>query len=833
MQKTKQFISDNWQLLFWPVVALLVFLPTFGTYTVLPSPDSAPFYPSTYKINRFVQLIEEAPSFSIGDILEFILPPLFRHDFGYWLAVVASALGGYWLMRERGAPKTAAALAGGAYAFAGYSFTLVSAGHRSYFSMMPYIPCTFAFLLHAMRRQDLLAYALAAATAAWTFRWGPDIGPQFLVVAALYALWLLATNAARRPLRERARHFLAGCAIAFAAFALVAAPSIYRTVTSTLTWRKQQIAESSGTALTASAPATEKPVEGAAKTTGEATKAREQWIFATNWSLPPEETIEFVAPGILGTWTGDRERPYWGRLGRSEGWDPARPGTGGFFNFRQHIVYLGSIPVALALFAVAAFVAARRRRGDASAEAAAGGDMPAYLSDAPFWAIVGLVALLLAFGRYAPFYRFFYAIPYMSYLRAPVKFMRLVEFATAILAGSGLAALMARDGSRRLRAGFAYAALAATAASVLYALHVNASADTFAAILGKLGARQLMRPMTQHAVHALWHAILGFGLVSVLAFALAKGKCRGQTAAAVLLVALAADIFIATRPFMFTVDKTLSYKQNIVTAAVREKVPPTEVPIIAVVGVQQLPEWFTESLSLNGIRRLPYTDVDNNAFIERSKGDIAAMCLENGARHLMIPATLSRAIDRRDLGHSFFFNIGQSGLTRVNAPTQNSFELLRVTHFRPYCTFHEVWAYADEPDWMAKVAEGRALVIGRDIPCPNTAEKDEAVRADITSRRYQNGRFFTEVETDFDKEGILLVLERMSSKFSLWVDGEPAEAIPAGYAHYMGVHLKPGHHTVKIGKPLPWRIPALAFATFLLVMAGVAVFARRAARNQE
>jgi hypothetical protein len=73
----------------------------------------------------------------------------------------------------------------------------------------------------------------------------------------------------------------------------------------------------------------------------------------------------------------------------------------------------------------------------------------------------------------------------------------------------------------------------------------------------------------------------------------------------------------------------------------------------------------------------------------------------------------------------------------------------------------------------------------------------------------------------------------MSSKFSLWVDGEPAEAIPAGYAHYMGVHLKPGHHTVKIGKPLPWRIPTLAFATFLLVMAGVAVFARRAARNQE
>ena len=85
----------------------------------------------------------------------------------------------------------------------------------------------------------------------------------------------------------------------------------------------------------------------------EATKKQEQWIFATNWSLPPEETIEFVAPGIFGTWTGDRNHPYWGRLGRSAGWDVAHPDRGGFFNFRQHLVYLGSIPLALALFAVA------------------------------------------------------------------------------------------------------------------------------------------------------------------------------------------------------------------------------------------------------------------------------------------------------------------------------------------------------------------------------------------------------------------------------------------------------------------------------------------------
>ncbi len=834
MHKFKTFFANHWQLFFWPLFASLLFIPTCGTYTVLPSPDSAPFYPRTYVMDRLVNLLAESPSVSLDDILELLLPPLFRHDFSYWLSVVATALGGYWFMRERNAPKTASAFAGGAFAFAGYSFTLISAGHRAYFTMTPYVVATFAFLVHAVRREDLLAYALAAATAAWAFRFGPDVGPQFLVVAALYAIWLFASNAASRPIRERTRTFLIGVGCALVSFALVASPSLVHTLTTTLAWRQKQIEDSSGTALTATGGEAEvaakkteseagsEAADSAAKKDDEAVKAQEQWIFATNWSLPPEETIEFIAPGIFGTWSGDREHPYWGRLGRSAAWDEAHPNRGGFFNFRQHLVYLGAIPIALALFAVAAYTVSRRKSATDN-----GVEKPAYLADAPFWLAVGIVALLLAFGRHAPFYRLFYAIPYMSYLRAPVKFMRLVEFAVAILSGSGLAALMADNCNRTLRRGLGFAAAAAAAACALYAMHVNASANTFAAILGRLGAAQLMRPMALHAVRALWHGILGFALVAALAFALAKGVLRGRTAAAVLLVALAIDVAISTRPFMFTVDKSLSYKPNIVTTAVREALPPTEVPIVAVLGVQSLPEWFTDSLSLNGIRRQPYGDVDNNAFLAHSKGNIAAMCLENGARHLMIPATLSRSINRADLGHVLFFNFGATGLTTAKTPSQTSFELLRVMHFRPYCTFHEVWTYSNEADWMAKVARGGALVIGKDIPCPNVADKVGDHPASVNSRRYQKGRFFTEVETDYDAEGILLVLERMASNLSLWVDGEPAEAVPAGYAHYMGVHLTPGHHTVKIGKPMPWRLPAFSLAVLVLVAVGGVVFARR------
>ena len=826
MHKFKSFFAAHWQLLFWPLFALLLFIPTWGKYIVLPSPDSAPFYPRTYVIDRFVNLLAESTSLSLDDVLELVLPPLFRHDFSYWLSVVATALGGYWLMRERSAPKSASAFAGGAFAFAGYSFTLISAGHRAYFIMTPYIVATFAFLVHGVRREDLLAYALAAATAAWAFRFGPDIGPQFLVVAALYSIWLFAINSKGKTLRERTRPFLVGVGCALVSFALVASPSIVHTLTETLAWRQKQIAESSGTALTSSgseaeAEAKKAGVEAEQKD-DEATKKQEQWIFATNWSLPPEETIEFVAPGIFGTWTGDRNHPYWGRLGRSAGWNEAHPDRGGFFNFRQHLVYLGSIPLALALFAVAAYFSSRRKHATDKVE-----EEPAYLADTPFWLAVGVVALLLAFGRYAPFYRLFYSIPYMSYLRAPVKFMRLVEFAVAILAGSGLAALMADNCKRSLRRGLGFAAIGAAALCAIYAMHVNASANTFAAILGRLGASPLMRPMALHAVRSLWHAILGFGLVAGLAFALAKGVLRGRTAAAVLLVALAIDIAVATKPFMFTVDKSLSYKPNDITETVLASRPVTEIPTVTILGVQGIPEWFRDSLSLSGIRRQPYDNVDNNAFLARSNGNVAAMCRETGSQYLIIPVSLSRAIDRAAFEHVFFFSLGANGIAKVKTPTQNSLELLRAKNFLSYCSLNASWRTADEADWMVKVADGGPLVIGKEIPCSNNDGAPTRGTANVLSRRYQKGSFFTMVETDSPDECILLVLDRMASNFSLWVDGEPAEAIPAGYAHYMGVHLKPGHHIVKIGKPLKWRVPAFSFTILVLVVFGAVVFVRR------
>ncbi len=192
----------------------------------------------------------------------------------------------------------------------------------------------------------------------------------------------------------------------------------------------------------------------------------EKWDFCTQWSWPPEESIDFIAPGYMGWRSGEPAGPYWGRMGRSAGWEQTRQG---FQNFKLENQYLGAIPLALALFAV---LMAALMRGDVREYGSNGirkcrsknvqekknSEMQS-CSDTPicphpdtpthphtltftraeiiFWGCTALVTLLLAFGKYFPLYYFFYQLPVVSSIRNPNKFLQVFQLAVAILAAYG------------------------------------------------------------------------------------------------------------------------------------------------------------------------------------------------------------------------------------------------------------------------------------------------------------------------------------------------------------------------------------------------------------
>ena len=162
-----------------------------------------------------------------------------------------------------------------------------------------------------------------------------------------------------------------------------------------------------------------------------------KWEFVTQWSFPPDEGMALVAPGYLGWRSSEPNGPYWGRLGRSAGWEQ----TGqGFMNFKLDDWYLGVIPVAFALWACGA---AWRQRRTASGALATSPAWSERRSETIFWGCATLVALLLAMGKFSPLYQLFYQLPVVNNIRAPIKFLQIFQITLGILAAYGMDQVLA------------------------------------------------------------------------------------------------------------------------------------------------------------------------------------------------------------------------------------------------------------------------------------------------------------------------------------------------------------------------------------------------------
>ena len=127
--------------------------------------------------------------------------------------------------------------------------------------------------------------------------------------------------------------------------------------------------------------------------------------YATSYSMPPEEMVNFYLPQFSGIL-----EQYWGRN-----------------FFKLHSEYIGVVPLFVAGLA---FGAPGRRR------------------EVWFWGIVALIATLVALGGHTPFYRLWYLLPMMKVVRAPAMIFYIAQLALAVFAAIGIERLL-RDGVNR------------------------------------------------------------------------------------------------------------------------------------------------------------------------------------------------------------------------------------------------------------------------------------------------------------------------------------------------------------------------------------------------
>ena len=361
------------------------------------------------------------------DLLLFFGTPYFRQELQFAFAAYFAALGLVYYCRGRGLCRQASYSAAILLAFSGYWFSLYSAGHLGWFRLMTY--CVFAFGLadRAVRKGKAKNALLLGAVLAWGCRHQQDLWMIFAIFAGAYFLWCCV--------RERKLPWKT-LALAALAFAAIGAANVRTAFTDALASREKQLEESKGTGLSG----------GEGKSDEEA-----KWIFVTNWSMPPEDTLEFFIPRIHGDTScpltlsiGTRRKsgvtPYTGRLGR-----PIDAPSG---NYRQHSLYVGFVTCALALAALVMFflsVAAKKKCGDF----ADGKDFSRVYADLPFFACAALVFWLLSLGRFCePVYRIVFHVPFLDSLRAPVKWHHATEFAIVVLAAYGIDLLLARFAAR-------------------------------------------------------------------------------------------------------------------------------------------------------------------------------------------------------------------------------------------------------------------------------------------------------------------------------------------------------------------------------------------------
>jgi hypothetical protein len=185
-----------------------------------------------------------------------------------------------------------------------------------------------------------------------------------------------------------------------------------------------------------------KNAAGMSANTEQVRSKAENWDWATQWSLPKAELLRVIIPGIYGYrmdtdelgrtmsidgWSGGN---YWGRVGQTPGWSQGSPGIPRHSGAGE---YAGVLVVLIAIWTIA-----QAARKDASVYTALERRW------IWFWSIVAFVSILLAVGRYAPFYRIIYSLPYFSAIRNPMKFMHPCHVSLVILFAYGLQGMARR-----------------------------------------------------------------------------------------------------------------------------------------------------------------------------------------------------------------------------------------------------------------------------------------------------------------------------------------------------------------------------------------------------
>ncbi|MCK4907359.1 MAG: YfhO family protein [Spirochaetes bacterium] len=337
-----------------------------------------------------------------------LFSPVFYLKFTYFFCLLLAGIFFYLLLLSHNLNRQSALFGAIALMLSNHFITLVYPGHLGKFMSFAWIPLVYLFLRKGVVKDKIRPFLYSGFFLGLSFHGaGFQVSFYFAVLTFFYFMFLVLN---KRAIGEKIITYLKQnikpVAKLIAGYTLMVLMTIIITFHILPNITRQADSKIGGKASVSD---------------------QQKWDFATQWSLPFEETLDFFIPGIFGWKSGHKDSPYWGRMGQSP--QQAQQGRSGYKLNSENV---GLIAV---LFVIFAFFVSRKDRK----------------TEHRFWLFTIITAIILSFGRflYVPYW-LFYKLPYMDTVRNPNKFIWLISFAVPVIAAYGFNYLFHSDIKKNL-----------------------------------------------------------------------------------------------------------------------------------------------------------------------------------------------------------------------------------------------------------------------------------------------------------------------------------------------------------------------------------------------
>lgn len=566
---------------------------------------------------------------------------------------------------------------------------------------------------------------------------------------------------------------------------------------------------------------------------GEGAGEQQKWEFCTQWSLPVEESLDLIAPSFFGIRSGEPAGPYWGRTGQSAGWEQTKRGLR---NLRTEGIYVGVIPVVLAILglmlALVGGFSDRINRIDGIGQ----GDGERR-GDAIFWGSVAVITLLLSYGKFAPFYRWFWQLPMIHPIRNPNKHLHMFQIAVGILAALGIDGLLRGGWAETKRgriaawSGVGLFGLAAVGLLVGAGVVKGASAaltQGFAEDGWGQAASVIVENMVRALVHGGRMAVLGG--VCVAGAVLGRGgafsrkdaktqrgrgwieKWVGIASVCVMLLAVAADCVWYSRDYVKTVDRDSVVGENAVTAFLEENLGSQRVFFFSQSGFYN--QWITmlfrgQMISLFNVPSMERLNWRLKELLDTVGKNPLRLWELAGIRYALGPVQVWPQIQGQPEWKSAFepamgFNVfprnGGVGVESVRAGQTPQHLVLRYKRGLDRYTLVPSWRDVPDEAACSELAKESFNPRAEALISPEFVDKlpPEGVakasgRVEILGETVSSMRLRTQAQSD----QLMVISQRFDPDFKATVDGKPAPVVRCNFL-CVGVPVPAGDHEVVI-----------------------------------